>query len=65
LDGKSDTLRTGLRIVVKGQKIRVVEDGGSLLIVDGDPIANINLIEDPARNLKIIIKDGRIYNNTL
>jgi imidazolonepropionase-like amidohydrolase len=31
-----------------------------LLPVDGDPPANIQPIEDPARNLVVIMKDGRI-----
>jgi imidazolonepropionase-like amidohydrolase len=35
------------------------------LLVDGDPIADIKLIADPEKNLKIIMKDGRIYKNTL
>jgi imidazolonepropionase-like amidohydrolase len=36
-----------------------------LLLVDGDPIENIRLIEDPAKNLLVIMKDGRIYKNAL
>ncbi len=36
-----------------------------LLLVDGDPIADIKLLADPENNLKIIMKDGRIYKNTL
>ncbi|MCG5483259.1 MAG: hypothetical protein KK482_05985 [Sinorhizobium meliloti] len=36
-----------------------------ILLVDGDPIADIKLIADPDANLKIIMKDGRIYKNTL
>jgi hypothetical protein len=35
------------------------------LLVDGDPIADINLIEDPEKNLLVIMKDGRIYKNAL
>ena len=31
-----------------------------LLPVDGDTPANIQPIEDPARNLVVIMKDGRI-----
>jgi len=31
-----------------------------LLPVDGDPLANIRPIDDPARNLVVIMKDGRI-----
>jgi imidazolonepropionase-like amidohydrolase len=48
-------------------KLGVVEQGAlaDLLLVDGDPIANIKLIEDPAKNFVIIMKDGKIYKNTL
>jgi imidazolonepropionase-like amidohydrolase len=46
-------------------KLGVVEEGAlaDLLLVDGDPIANINLIADPARNFVLIMKDGRIYKD--
>lgn len=48
-------------------KLGVVEEGAlaDLLVIDGDPIANIRLVEDPERNLKLIMKDGRIFKNTL
>jgi len=48
-------------------KLGVVEKGAlaDLLLVDGDPIANIELIADPAKNLVLIMKDGRIHKNTL
>jgi imidazolonepropionase-like amidohydrolase len=48
-------------------RLGVVEEGAlaDLLLVDGDPIANIKLIEDPVKNLLVIMKDGRIYKNTL
>jgi hypothetical protein len=28
------------------------------------PAANIKLVEDPAKNLVAIVKDGKIYKNT-
>jgi imidazolonepropionase-like amidohydrolase len=45
----------------------VVEQGAlaDLLLVDGDPIANIKLIEDPAKNFVVIMKGGKIFKNTL
>jgi imidazolonepropionase-like amidohydrolase len=48
-------------------KLGVVEPGAlaDLLLVDGNPLDNINLIADPANNFKIIMKDGNIYKNTL
>jgi hypothetical protein len=32
-------------------------------LVNGNPVENIRLVEDPAKNLLIIMKDGRIYKN--
>jgi len=48
-------------------KLGVVEEGAfaDLLLVDGDPIANISLIEDPAKNFVVIMKDGKLYKNSL
>jgi imidazolonepropionase-like amidohydrolase len=33
--------------------------------VDGDPLTNIKLLENPKENILVIIKDGKIYKNTL
>ncbi|WP_102142791.1 metal-dependent hydrolase family protein [Mycobacterium hubeiense] len=48
-------------------KLGTVEQGAlaDLLLVDGDPLADLNLVADPARNFKIIMKDGKVYKNTL
>jgi imidazolonepropionase-like amidohydrolase len=48
-------------------KLGVVEQGAlaDILLVDGDPIAYIKLIEDPAKNFVVIMKDGKIVKNTL
>lgn len=48
-------------------KLGVVEEGAlaDLLLVNGDPITNIKLIEDPAKNFVVIMKNGRVYKNTL
>ena len=48
-------------------KLGVVEQGAlaDRLLVDGNPLENIGLIADPASNFKIIMKDGKIYKNTL
>jgi imidazolonepropionase-like amidohydrolase len=44
-----------------------VEEGAlaDLLLVDGDPLVNIKLIADPAKNFVVIIKNGHIYKNLL
>jgi len=36
-----------------------------LLVVDGNPLQDLGLIGDPETRLKLIMKDGRIYKNTL
>ena len=36
-----------------------------LLLVDGNPLENINLVADPHRSFVVIMKDGRIFKNTL
>ncbi|MCX7318485.1 MAG: amidohydrolase family protein, partial [Hyphomicrobiales bacterium] len=57
---------SGLRSPYAG-KLGVVQEGAlaDLLLMDGDPIANIKLIEDPEKNLLVIMKDGVQYKNTL
>jgi imidazolonepropionase-like amidohydrolase len=48
-------------------KLGVIEKGAyaDMLLVDGDPVANLDLVGDPDKNFKIIMKDGKIYKNTL
>jgi imidazolonepropionase-like amidohydrolase len=48
-------------------KLGVVEEGAlaDLLLVDGDPIANIQLVVDPDENFVVIMKDGKVYKNLL
>jgi imidazolonepropionase-like amidohydrolase len=36
-----------------------------LLLVDGNPLENIKLVEDPARNFLVIMKDGTIFKDSL
>jgi imidazolonepropionase-like amidohydrolase len=48
-------------------KLGVVEVGAlaDLLLVEGDPLANIDLIADPQKNFTVIMKDGVIYKGEL
>ncbi|MHC1945745.1 amidohydrolase family protein [Bradyrhizobium sp. UFLA06-06] len=57
---------SGLRNPYSG-KLGVVEEGAlaDLLLVEGNPIDNIKLIEDPAKNFLVIMKDGKVYKNLL
>src|SRR5215510_5022192 len=46
-------------------KLGVVDEGAlaDLLLVDGNPLENIQLIAEPASNFVVIMKDGKIYKN--
>jgi len=46
-------------------KLGIVEEGAlaDLLLVDGDLISNIKLLEDPDKNFLVIMNDGKIYKN--
>ena len=48
-------------------KLGVIEEGAlaDILLVEGDPLKNINLLAEPEKNLVLIMKDGVIYKNTL
>ena len=47
-------------------KLGVIEEGAlaDLLLVNGDPLENIKLIEDPDKNFVLIMKDGKTYKDT-
>jgi imidazolonepropionase-like amidohydrolase len=57
---------SGLRNPYPG-KLGVVATNAlaDLLLVDGNPLENINLVADPHRNFVVIMKDGRIFKNAL
>ena len=57
---------SGLRNPYAG-KLGVIEEGAlaDLLLVEGNPIENISLIADPSKNFVLIMKDGKIYKNTI
>ncbi|WP_246317665.1 metal-dependent hydrolase family protein [Hyphomicrobium methylovorum] len=48
-------------------KLGVIEQGAfaDLLLVDGNPLENIDLVADPDKNFVVIMKDGKIYKNSL
>ena len=49
-----------------GSKFREPQGAyADLVIVDGNPLEDISLLADPEANLKVIMKDGKIYKNTL
>ena len=48
-------------------KLGVVEEGAlaDVLLVDGNPLDDLTLVANPAKNFLVIMKDGTIYKNTL
>jgi len=48
-------------------ELGVVKEGAyaDLILVDGNPLENIDLVADPLNNFVVIMKDGKIYKNTI
>jgi imidazolonepropionase-like amidohydrolase len=48
-------------------KIGVIEPGAmaDMILVDGDPLEDISLLADPAKNFVMIVKDGQVVKSTL
>ena len=71
--GIADRLRaSGFRVLfcapsIYSGKLGVVEEGAlaDLLLVDGDPLENIELVAEPEKSFVVIMKDGKVYKNTV
>jgi imidazolonepropionase-like amidohydrolase len=67
------TGRNGELLALSGErnpypaKLGVLERGAwaDLLVVGGNPLDDVGLLADPDKNLKLIMKDGRIYKDAL
>jgi len=48
-------------------ELGVVKEGAlaDLILVDGNPLENLKLVADPGKNFVVIMKDGKIYKNTV
>jgi imidazolonepropionase-like amidohydrolase len=58
---------SGLRHPYQEGPLGVIQEGAyaDLVIVNGNPLEDITLLADPGKNLQLIMKDGKIYKNTL
>jgi len=58
---------SGERNPYKEAKLGVLQEGAwaDMLLVNGDPTVDIDLLADPDRNFVVIIKNGDIFKNTL
>jgi imidazolonepropionase-like amidohydrolase len=48
-------------------KLGVIEKGAlaDMLLIDGNPLEDISILLKPEENLALIMKDGKIYKNTV
>jgi imidazolonepropionase-like amidohydrolase len=58
---------SGNRSPYKEGKLGVIEEGAyaDMILVDGNPLKDINLMVDYDKNFVVIIKDGKIYKNLI
>ncbi len=58
---------SGKRNPYRQGALGVIEEGAyaDLLLVDGDPLADITVFSEPEKNLRLIVKNGIVYKNTL
>ncbi len=58
---------SGERNPYRDAKLGVIAEGAwaDLILVDGDPLADLSLIADPDANFPLIVKNGRIVKHTL
>ncbi|MBN3519359.1 amidohydrolase family protein [Algoriphagus lutimaris] len=58
---------SGPRHPYKEGPLGVVKEGAyaDLIIVDGNPLEDLSLVADPDKNFVLIMKDGKVYKNTL
>jgi imidazolonepropionase-like amidohydrolase len=45
----------------------VIEEGAyaDILLINGNPLEDISVLTNPDKNLALIMKDGKIYKNTV
>ena len=71
LDAPIDILRsatvTNAELLMHKGRLGTIAEGAyaDLLVVEGDPLADIGVLLDPQHNLKLIMKDGVVYKNEL
>lgn len=58
---------SGTRNPYAGAKLGVLEPGAwaDLLVVEGNPLEDIRVLEDPERNLRVIVKGGQVVKQAL
>jgi imidazolonepropionase-like amidohydrolase len=71
LDEPSNIVRSATRInaelLMQSGNLGTISAGAyaDLLVVEGDPLSDVEVLTDPRNHLKLIMKDGVIYKNEL
>ncbi|AOW51277.1 TPA: amidohydrolase family protein [Legionella pneumophila subsp. pneumophila] len=71
LDSAANIIRSATvvnaELLMQKGKLGVISEGAyaDLLVVEGNPLVNLNVLIRPDENLKLIMKDGVIYKNEL
>jgi imidazolonepropionase-like amidohydrolase len=71
LDRPADILRSATAVnaelLMEKGRLGVIAEGAhaDLLVVDGDPLADLDVLLAPRKNLKLIMKAGTLYKNEL
>ena len=58
---------SGERHPYKQGPLGVIKEGAyaDILLVDGNPLTDVSILGDNGKNFPLIMKDGKIYKNTL
>jgi imidazolonepropionase-like amidohydrolase len=71
VDTPADILRsataTNAELLMEKGRLGTIAEGAraDLLVVEGDPLADLGVLMDPQKHLKFIMKDGVVYKNEL
>jgi imidazolonepropionase-like amidohydrolase len=71
LDTPAEILRSATvvnaELMMEKGMLGVIAEGAhaDLLVVEGNPLADLGVLLDPQRNLKLIMKGGVVYKNEL
>ena len=59
--------KSGTKNPYREGSLGVIEEGAyaDMLLVDGNPVEDVSVLADWKKNIRLIVKDGEIYKNTL
>ncbi len=71
LDNPPDVIRSATAVnadlLLQKGKLGIIAPGAyaDLLVIEGDPLTDLSVLQQPDRNLKLIMKDGALFKNEL